>query len=733
MNSKLSLLFSLFLVLGCAKESQPREDVVTVKHASDSKNPQHQGMYCIKDIKEQFKLYRAQKMDKSDLQDFWNCTSNAISLFHEFSPPIYKSLGRYPVSGINRFLKRYFFKDSEVPVDLLKQIYQLKVVLLGGSANFFTDAEISELQSILSQDLLGATEVIRPDLSVLLSGTFAEKVPGLSLARVTVANEHLALALRKVAVVFSRHEKSYRFSQMQSLFESLKQHLEHLTPVVREAKALLIGPNRKEIQADEWSPFFERIGNGYQVWLTSANFLDRSDFYQHDSLGLFYKIVDQTLLYLKVGLNKRSNSTYSDDEANMLFAALHDFSGLPFGLELKTAAGVWNLVVEHIFRLDSEIVLDAPNSGLTPEKINFVSQQVYSWYLIQDHLNHHYGPEFKTKDDSLGELKKAFLNLKMSLDFDQYNRLKIPNEQAGYGITSLSTLNLVRAGTHLLMRAYAKDSSRSQNQTFLTIEEISILVSDIKPLGVSMGLLTADDNGFAKKVYRDTSLFLPSSNGDKNIDYQELLEYLYFIASGYYANQHLFELMPAECTTKTQFLAGNVEVECLRAALWTSSDDAFSHVPKLKDYFQSMHNDPKKWDQFFQNLIETVSGRHSPALKKISIGDVFEINVLSLYIETFMKQFDQNQDDVLSPAEIDFFLKDHLIPIGQLTPFDPDVHQLEIKAFLTYILKYQRSPLDPTDRGADMRFSHWIKTQDQWQFSAERLNLSAVLNNLANL
>src|SRR5690606_35355108 len=131
----------------------------------------------------------------------------------------------------------------------------------------------------------------------------------------------------------------------------------------------------------------------------------------------------------------------------------------------------------------------------------------------------------EAKDEHLIQEMVEVLNTPWPYRTDEEGRLIFDdNKTLVPNIESTTQLNWERAAFGLVLRGYIEDTAERENRKGLTKEELDLAFSDLKPVFVQLGLIDADDDGFADRAFLQSSLFMPRSNGDAIFDFFEMIE-----------------------------------------------------------------------------------------------------------------------------------------------------------------------------------------------------------------
>lgn len=728
------------MLLSCANEKTPISDVKKIEAGVQKKGEVKSELFCLSEFSTYINDYFEARLNKEQLEKFWNCTAKSIAVFKRYAKPNEKGL--YPADHVRNFLVAYFWPKEIFNDELLAELMYLKKVLFGGDRDTFSPQDFTLIEKFLENDLKFLTVSLVDDIGTLTSGIINERKAGISEESVNQAIFKFRSVMREFGFVFARHGQPYPFQNIQKLLLGLKpllvkendensifSRIENFVPIIQETKVLLVGPDRSKILASEWGEFFVLIANAYSVWLRSENFIAGKDFTEGSALSQFHILFDEALTYVQAGISKRLVQVYTYEEAQKWLAAMDKLFKLPLDLNLSILNQYWPWLVDKIFAVDSD---DSIVQGLTPKKVAYIQERFTFWYKTQVRINQTWGADFNPKDPRLWNLQRVFENLKMNISFDNIGRIKIPNESHYYDRTSLSYLNLESVAVDLLIRAYANENKRRQETSRLSLSEAETMFSDLHLLLVHFNFIDVEDANFYRRFYRDTSLFLPQSNGDEWVDFDEAVSFLHYVFSGYENSEQMKKQGLDNCLlliTKEKYYKN----KCFKEHFSENLNLFTGHLSLLSSYLNKLKSEnPQNYEVIIDNLILTVSPQ-AQEKAYFSSGELLKFHILLQYMETYIFRFDLNGDGSMGPVEVALFLDKYMAPIAMLLGHTDDGFENFIRSFFTYIIKYHKSPLDTGDHGSSLRFHLWSKLQGKWQFKAERLDLSYVLKILGGL
>ena len=601
MNSSMIIgLFSLALVF-CARENEPYSSPVRYDGQQliqgSSKSTIKEESECIDNAGAILKRFVRGELSEKQLVGFWNCLDRILNLVNtKVSKPDGKGLTSKELTNLIQFM----FKEHRQNIDaeLMNEVLVVKQVLVGGQSQYLSEVDLVQLRSLMREFKL-ITLSLRTKIGVIGTAFFQNsQVP--NPQQLQPAREYLLDAAHELAVLFSRNKKPYRFNNLKNLIaqidrlrgkKTLKAESSSLLKYIDllvGAKALLVGPDKTAIQKNEWSRFFKVVSEALVVWSRYSHYMGKedSDMTQGTALEQTEAIAHVFAHEVAYALKSRGRP-FSHDEIDFLLTAMGR-------AELK----VLNLSTEDLKKLARKAVdrllvpigvKDQPGYALMNHKV--LIEEFKVWYSIQSLSNNIVDQlQVTQRDQIIALVEKAaqkqprvrelarVLRGVWPLVVDSKGRPVVQNNlQKGYDQHSLATLNWIRMLVRVFIRSYAEDKERAQKMTGLLYsdrqgekdKEFSVLFEDLRPFLESEDLIEIlkDKNGaplvphpFMAKVYRDTALFLPRSNGDHIINYEEGIEYIHYVYAGTKAKNYILESLFPKVNNKGRVLNGDKHI-----------------------------------------------------------------------------------------------------------------------------------------------------------------------------
>jgi hypothetical protein len=319
------------------------------------------------------------------------------------------------------------------------------------------------------------------------------------------------------------------------------------------------------------------------------------------------------------------------------------------------------------------------------------------------------------------------LSTPWSISLDSRDRLILNGDtKTPTNLAASTQLNWSRGLFSFLYRAYSQSKDDVTINTGLSRAELHKAYVDLKSILVALDLIEKDDKDFDKRLYRDTGLFMPVSDGNDYIGLNELIEYLHFVLAGKSAGQVFID----DANSKCRIDENNFDIECFRKNLPAKASFYFESLPFYLNYSNKLSS--KNWERDIKSM-ERISRKDGATNTPIKNVDIMETFVLIQYIEVVMLRFDVDRSGDLDIVEGFKMLKLFKNIIGDLIGFDPDQNPAEFETIFTYILKYGGIP-NSNDPLSSLRYFNWKnQPKSQWKIAADRGILLQILASISGL
>jgi len=240
----------------------------------------------------------------------------------------------------------------------------------------------------------------------------------------------------------------------------------------------------------------------------------------------------------------------------------------------------------------------------------------------------------------------------------------------------------------------------------LSRDSFHAIVTDALKLLHTFNWLSGTDDGIYLRLLREANLFMPSANGNMQLENAEAFQYALFALSSYRSSHQLAVLAKGKCQ--------DTDFACNQSILYANRQTLFANVPALNAWIGA---DTKRFQDFTASL-NVISGTTY----------LMEFMVIN-YIETFMQRFDQNHDGLINLNES---MSAYPIYGPVLTEMLANYFDAsDVQPIYTFMFNYGATPLSMF--GGSVRYLYWKWNPSTWAYSADRKTLASILAELAKL
>jgi hypothetical protein len=727
------VVLSVFL-FNCAEEDLPYSKPPNLKLGGP-------GRECLSQTSTTIDLFIKGKLSSQEVADFWDCLNGALITFTDYTKG--RDSEVYTAQEIRAFLAKFFLGDVVINDSMLSSIMEIKRVLMGGSTQSFERAEIERAKAIINE-LRGLTIGFNPHIRVYYrSVTGRDPEKGIEEEAFDQAMAAFQKGISQIGEIVSRSSEPYSFVQLGIFMRNLHELVHgsegdvdswlRYLPLFERGKVLFVGGSEQGISQHEWSAVFYVFSEFLQtlarinVYVTDGAFGDELSLRQVRSI---FRSIDGVI---ERAVLVRESKIIPFTDIDAVIDKVGDVYGFPMGITRDEMKGVVKTLVQEVFtpfEIDSKQVTGVGEIQWSELKREFLfwadSQEGGIEWAQTGRLN----PRLRA--DVYNEWVRIAEQAPWPIRVDDRGKL-IFDWSAGqsYDLQSLTTLNWQKSIIRVLISRFATDPERRKKLLFLTQPEIVEMQKAIESIGVALGLFDPGDTSLALRIIREASLFMPRSDGDQSITFEEGVEYLASVISGLQVENILFADLSKKCAVEQpEGERARVEAQCFRLVVKDGRAKYLSHLPQMKNYFTQNGGDGL-WTRFEQLQEETVrtEGYND---KPISRSDIMEMWILLQYIETFFGRFDSN------PAIGTINVRESLVAYQVYAPYlevllrDYPLNGSQRRALFTYLMKYGKIHFFDDAVGGSLRFVWWLLNEDKWQYEADRLRLVQILASLSS-
>lgn len=293
---------------------------------------------CLSEVLPVMKSFVEGTARPAEVDATWTCFAKAIELFETSTRGRFED--RYTPRELANFFERYYLEPgTKLSDELLRQIFKLKQVFVGGSEDFLTREEMRRLASF-AVEMRALSLRLLPFMRLY---TFNWKASGFATLTEDIryfeaANLEIQSAARSLGDFFARNNQSYELENIVILLEEvsslygeewdwLPQFYKTL-PLVYKLKKTLAGGEERSVAASEWKRFMLLGGRGYIQYLRYFYFISEESGERGAGPELVYfsRSIDDLFSYLGDMVGEKPGSVLTRSEILEIMEALSAFA-----------------------------------------------------------------------------------------------------------------------------------------------------------------------------------------------------------------------------------------------------------------------------------------------------------------------------------------------------------------------------------------------------------------------
>lgn len=495
--------------------------------------------------------------------------------------------------------------------------------------------------------------------------------------------------------------------------------------------------------SDQWSLFLKSVAEFYSRYSYYVYFLEKESLTEQPGLFDFEALVVDTSRYLEFLISRKPKGVIAFQELDEVLKALDSAEILPKNLKLSSIEGLLRVLMQKVLIEPAKRLQGVKPGGLTLEATTQLRSEFAIWAENQKILAANFRDvpmnegkpgsvlleEINTAPDAVGirELK-MILDGPLALSFDEMGRLYLSKPPLNYRFSTVTTINLVRAATRLMIRSYAMDLGRVDSYAGVNLEEANALYADIKPLAVDLELLSPESHTFAQDRFRDANLFTPVGNGDSEMNFREGSNLVMMILSGIQLDGMMLSTMETSCPIEK----GNgpkdkwtADVLCVSQYYQKQMPEVFKSMPDLMKYQSSLSGEGFR--SFFFNLLKA-AGYVPKSDGSVRISDLSLYPHVAQYVESMYQVYDADRSGTLNTAEA---MKAYPTYRQILKDVSGLKDEKQLKGLFTWMLDRGKPPQGPADQAKFIAI--WVpKGEAGWKINSERAKVASILGFIAD-
>lgn len=756
---RLLLIVFLFALAGCEWGSNLKWG---------EQNPPSQGVRvnldkytCLSDIDKNVDQYLNGKLKEPQVKVITNCMRTAITQFMSKTEDMQN--GSYLPARLAKFLnEEYFTNDKKITPEFLREIMQVKKVVLGGTETVITEEELLGVIRIV--DLLEQIALKNLPFIPLYKQTYDPKKE-ITRSDLKAARQQLIETVKTVADLLQSRNKTYDINSLMRMIYESKKFLnweafhkdsytnEQLENLIYSYKELATGNRSPIFQPKDWQNIFYSAATFYGFYLNYQIKIRNQDIRYGPSYEVLVDTVNQAFELISRWLEVAPNNTILFDVTDRVFASLEAANLLPLKTTKKSISRVYyQLMTKGLRPLSDNKKI---SNGFTDVQLKEMKSEFNIWSVTQSELNNNIQRSLKLKFSDLekitGEMNMRVNQLDLTSVFSiapfqvDFGMREISNiistlrpmfrisDRRAYvmpveelpasgvfnNIQQMSYMNTMRMIMRLLIRSFATDAN-VVNMAGVTEGDLNAYAEVIGPLGVELNFMDARKTDPGSNYYTEGNLFTFSGDGiarTKNhenslLTFNEGLEFMSLLWSSGNIRDGIYNSVLVRCgqsnvsgDVNDLFNLKKIERKCFEQNLYNNQLIEISNLPHMLRYIRSLR--PNERQAFFKDL-QDIALIACEDHRYIENSEIATMSTVLHYAEVIFTVYDNDKNGLLDPHELMRAFKrfygyfDRVIFQTKNKRYDIST----IKAVFVYILKYKEIPDGLVD-GSTLAWYSW--------------------------
>lgn len=658
------LFLPFFTFTGCSEflKGKPKQQAIVEIKSGD--------LECIKTVGEKFKKLADSQSSAEEIDDSFACLNKTLEQFQN------KAEGRtradaFTAEELFSIFDR-FFKDAKISQKATDDILVLKKALLGGDATMVTKAELENLKAYLKV-LQGEVKKLAPYVKVF----FLKKENG------PFEKSFLDQAFLQLRQSLKTLLKSSKLGRSQYNFEDVKQISQSLniTETEESKQQMVLIENVINLLSG-----VEPLESESEYLTAIDNFVDLAELYgsalytdlafeikSQAQLSKVFNFADKMLSILESSVQYKKKGLIPIQFIDPIVLEVLKSKIIPVEVKPDTFIKFYKTAFIRVLNDQKNIAIEN-FEGLKPLHFRNMRREFYIYKLYQDVINridYSQKPQISVgalqgflKQYNITPQTKAFAHVDEALKkeiLQGFNELKaealspvsiiyrnkkmilaINQNQAVIGWEDISRALYGKILARAMMIGWGQVHP-SQNLDISVLKEEGMVqwYADFKDFGVETKLFDPRTLNAGAKSFLEANLFTYNGNGDKNVDYRELMQFVNMLFSGGgELTQNLRDLMKSSgCETKEIDVFGNpwINEACFVKTLYKQHKSVFSNVFNFSAYIASLNE--QQFNHFYSELM-VVARNDEKISGKLETADIRVLSMLIMYIESLYGNYD---------------------------------------------------------------------------------------------
>lgn len=529
---------------------------------------------------------------------------------------------------------------------------------------------------------------------------------------ITLATEELKNSIRTILAKLNLESSGYSLTDFYQLFSEIEALVDHSDSengisqfknnilALKKIKTLFAGEPliSDKNESSQTLPVYDTLIDGFKLSLLFKNDIKGREWTSLKDANAIEQWMNGVLQIIQKSFQLRNSHEIPLDHIDAALEALYDRGVWLQPLKLETAKSFYRQFIvrfidpnqkiqdlkyfdlKHFQKIELEyqtylaiqkslMKVFSHDTKISIKTVRNEIQKIMTENDTQSLLWQNDDSQFKKNQEFVQDAWAQFLVLISSKEirhWDSEGRVSMTqhSENQFWTFQELSFLNLIRIPTQLIMLAYrdktldrqATVSAASTVHALLTVDRLRALYNEFKDFGSQMYLFDLRNEDSAARNMREADLFTPSGNGDTQIQFVELFDFMAVRWSGGQQGVSNFKALAKSesCELSSSkpdsFNQPYLQMDCASRTFRKYFDQVFPNLPLFDEFIKSLNND--QWKSFYSDLMQ-VSRVCLADNIGLETGDQRTMMVIIHYIENLFALYDSNSDGQLDVREVE--------------------------------------------------------------------------------
>ncbi|MBK7842393.1 MAG: hypothetical protein IPJ71_01665 [Bdellovibrionales bacterium] len=528
---------------------------------------------CLSKVGEKIESYFGAEMTVAETEQFYTCVQESFDTFQVYARGADK--GSYSPNELRAFLENDVIYPKKIGDGFMSEAMNLKMALLGGSADKITQAELKRLRDFL-EILKDASIQFQPHMAALNPSVAMQRTPDFvdRLGQGKSAGDSAIQIAQLLGREIGSIAQPLRLESMGGFVIELARFIygdgEKLeraklwAQMISTVKPIFVGGSPEILEPSNWKSFLESGLAWYLVFVRSKYEASQGSFFYGPVFADFVDNVNRGFQLIQNSLNNQPGKVVSFSSLERLFFSMKALDILPWTITPQSFAEFMPVLVNKAFGDLGKAPQFRIGSEITGEHINQALQEFKRWAAIQSYLESQLSPGYSSEMARPSEGGNRGLKVDWELSSIGKMGIDITVERGGglalfgdgfegrqtnfaigelksiiervrpffkqgegrtyltykdeivkvQGFYNLSIMNIVRGLTRLLVRGYSEEPSRAAKMEGLTQSELSEFFKSIRGIGGDLKILDRRNvDSLGGRVYTEGNVFTYLGNG----------------------------------------------------------------------------------------------------------------------------------------------------------------------------------------------------------------------------